>query len=82
MRVRKSKEGTEDTEAFAGRELRTVCPMGGHCKIEGPGRGKCPHCRFRKCLDLGMSLTQGVRTLNSTLLSIPLGKPAGLQLYI
>uniref|UniRef100_A0A0X3QAH2 Nuclear receptor domain-containing protein n=1 Tax=Schistocephalus solidus TaxID=70667 RepID=A0A0X3QAH2_SCHSO len=57
MRVRKSKEGTEDTEAFAGRELRTVCPMGGHCKIEGPGRGKCPHCRFRKCLDLGMSLT-------------------------
>ncbi|KAL7053509.1 hypothetical protein AAHC03_027062 [Spirometra sp. Aus1] len=57
MRVRKNKEGAEDTETFAGRELRTVCPMGGQCRIEGPGRGKCPHCRFRKCLDLGMSLT-------------------------
>nr|CDS31978.1 nuclear receptor 2DBD gamma [Hymenolepis microstoma] len=38
-------------------DLNVVCPMGGNCKIEGPGRGKCPHCRFRKCLDLGMSLT-------------------------
>ncbi|VDN10089.1 unnamed protein product [Dibothriocephalus latus] len=58
MRVRKNKEGAENPEAFAGRELRTVCPMGGRCKIEGAGRGKCPHCRFRKCLDLGMSLTR------------------------
>ncbi|VDN97648.1 unnamed protein product [Rodentolepis nana] len=39
-------------------DLNVVCPMGGNCKIEGPGRGKCPHCRFRKCLDLGMSLTR------------------------
>ncbi|KAF8566917.1 hypothetical protein P879_02873 [Paragonimus westermani] len=35
----------------------TVCPMGGQCRVEGPGRGKCPHCRYRKCLDLGMTLT-------------------------
>ncbi|VEL19334.1 unnamed protein product [Protopolystoma xenopodis] len=34
-----------------------ACPMGGGCRVEGPGRGKCPHCRFKKCLDLGMNLT-------------------------
>lgn len=48
--------GGGNSEIYA--DLNVVCPMGGNCKIEGPGRGKCPHCRFRKCLDLGMSLTR------------------------
>ncbi|KAL5108052.1 Knirps-related protein [Taenia crassiceps] len=50
-----AKSSTQGGEMFP--DLNVVCPMGGNCKIEGPGRGKCPHCRFRKCLDLGMSLT-------------------------
>ncbi|VUZ44964.1 unnamed protein product [Hymenolepis diminuta] len=50
-----SMGGGGNSEIYA--DLNVVCPMGGNCKIEGPGRGKCPHCRFRKCLDLGMSLT-------------------------
>ncbi|VDM33972.1 unnamed protein product [Hydatigera taeniaeformis] len=50
-----AKASTQRVEIYP--DLNVVCPMGGNCKIEGPGRGKCPHCRFRKCLDLGMSLT-------------------------
>ncbi|CDS37339.1 nuclear receptor 2DBD gamma [Echinococcus multilocularis] len=50
-----AKSSTQGGETHP--DLNVVCPMGGNCKIEGPGRGKCPHCRFRKCLDLGMSLT-------------------------
>ncbi|VDK20940.1 unnamed protein product [Taenia asiatica] len=64
-RIKKDKsangEGDSAKSSIQGGEiypdLNVVCPMGGNCKIEGPGRGKCPHCRFRKCLDLGMSLT-------------------------
>ncbi|CAH8875047.1 unnamed protein product [Trichobilharzia szidati] len=48
-RLRNSEMGSTVTES--------ICPMGGRCRVEGPGRGKCPHCRYRKCLDLGMTLT-------------------------
>ncbi|OON20890.1 zinc finger, C4 type [Opisthorchis viverrini] len=44
-------------EAGGGNLSDSACPMGGQCRVEGPGRGKCPHCRYRKCLDLGMTLT-------------------------
>ncbi|VDD77213.1 unnamed protein product [Mesocestoides corti] len=62
-RIKKDKPATADgepskpTHGDVYADLSVACPMGGNCKIEGPGRGKCPHCRFRKCLDLGMSLT-------------------------
>ncbi|CAL8077410.1 unnamed protein product [Calicophoron daubneyi] len=46
-----------NAEAGGPTPVDSVCPMGGQCRIEGPGRGKCPHCRYRKCLDLGMTLT-------------------------
>lgn len=45
------------SESGSGNHLDAICPMGGQCRVEGPGRGKCPHCRYRKCLDLGMTLT-------------------------
>ncbi|CAH8589751.1 unnamed protein product [Dicrocoelium dendriticum] len=45
------------SESGGGNPLDAICPMGGQCRVEGPGRGKCPHCRYRKCLDLGMTLT-------------------------
>ncbi|CAH8649238.1 unnamed protein product [Heterobilharzia americana] len=48
-RLRSSEMGSTVAES--------ICPMGGRCRVEGPGRGKCPHCRYRKCLDLGMTLT-------------------------
>ncbi|CAH8680734.1 unnamed protein product [Schistosoma rodhaini] len=48
-RLRNSEIGSTVSES--------ICPMGGRCRVEGPGRGKCPHCRYRKCLELGMTLT-------------------------
>ncbi|TNN09743.1 Protein embryonic gonad [Schistosoma japonicum] len=48
-RLRNSETGSTISES--------ICPMGGRCRVEGPGRGKCPHCRYRKCLELGMTLT-------------------------
>lgn len=47
-----------NAEGGAALAVDTVCPLGGNCRVEGPGRGKCPHCRYRKCLDLGMTLTR------------------------
>ncbi|VDP88103.1 unnamed protein product [Echinostoma caproni] len=47
-----------NSEAGGPSPAESVCPMGGQCRVEGPGRGKCPHCRYRKCLDLGMTLTR------------------------
>ncbi|VDP04037.1 unnamed protein product [Schistosoma mattheei] len=49
-RLRNSEIGSTVSES--------ICPMGGRCRVEGPGRGKCPHCRYRKCLELGMTLTR------------------------
>lgn len=35
------------------------CPKGGGCKIlQGSKRNSCSHCRYKKCIDLGMSKDQ------------------------
>ncbi|CAD5117876.1 DgyrCDS6620 [Dimorphilus gyrociliatus] len=40
-------------------DLTPKCPKGGGCKIvQGSKRNSCSHCRYKKCLDLGMSKDQ------------------------
>merc|ERR1719284_2129815 len=55
--------GVESCEGCKGFFRRTIsnhlgyrqCPKNGSCKILRMNRNRCQYCRFKKCLDVGMS---------------------------
>lgn len=37
------------------RKKEYICPKGGKCEISRHQRNRCPSCRYKKCIELGMS---------------------------
>ncbi|VUZ40124.1 unnamed protein product, partial [Hymenolepis diminuta] len=42
--------------SLANGRSTTTCPSGGNCVIVKNSRGRCQQCRYKKCLEVGMSL--------------------------
>uniref|UniRef100_A0A5K3ELX8 NR LBD domain-containing protein n=2 Tax=Mesocestoides corti TaxID=53468 RepID=A0A5K3ELX8_MESCO len=42
--------------SLANGRATTTCPSGGKCVIAKTSRGRCQQCRYKKCLEVGMSL--------------------------
>ncbi|KAM7539136.1 hypothetical protein Aperf_G00000050605 [Anoplocephala perfoliata] len=42
--------------SLANGRSTTTCPSGGNCVIAKNSRGRCQQCRYKKCLEVGMSL--------------------------
>ncbi|KAL5961306.1 putative nuclear hormone receptor HR3 [Taenia solium] len=42
--------------SLANGRSTTTCPSGGNCVIAKSSRGRCQQCRYKKCLEVGMSL--------------------------
>src|SRR4051794_26431532 len=38
---------------------RYTCSADGNCLVEKINRKRCPHCRFKKCIDRGMRMEGG-----------------------
>uniref|UniRef100_A0A0X3NNT8 Uncharacterized protein n=1 Tax=Schistocephalus solidus TaxID=70667 RepID=A0A0X3NNT8_SCHSO len=45
-------------QSLSNGKSTTVCPSGGNCVIAKTSRGRCQQCRYKKCLELGMSLRE------------------------